>query len=37
MRTVLRDVRVFDGTSVIDPADVLIADGVLGSYDGGRC
>lgn len=29
MRTLIRDVRVFDGTALTDHADVLIEDGAL--------
>lgn len=36
MRTLIRDVRVFDGTALTDHADVLIEDGALAAYDGGR-
>lgn len=36
MRTLIRDVRVFDGTALTDHTDVLIEDGVLAAYDGGR-
>ncbi|MGW5261462.1 amidohydrolase family protein [Microbispora sp. NPDC004025] len=36
MRTLIRDVRVFDGERTIPRADVLVEDGLIAEYDGRR-